>query len=296
MANENNRQAMDRAIRSSSGSLARATRPPGSYEARAECGPLRSKAKHPQIPILLSDPRTETAVVGVIGEELLDTGEIAVAPRLFELGNPAHHFIAIHADTVTQYGPVDAQDHEGHILRGASSLTERGLDDFKEVAFDRYTHFVALHRAQGKVEVRFDVVADRSAHRGDRTAVGRRPGDRLARVLPGACLRRRSCSGRVLRLNVAANGLRDRVRALPVALSDSDVSADDLLGRGLIGAGEAGLIWIEVPPVVRVLHGAKRLLETGPPVVLRAPADGDPGDVGSPRRVAQRPRYSVAAW
>jgi FkbM family methyltransferase len=323
---------------------------------------------------------------------------------------------------------MDAQGHEGHILRGASLLTERGvpivlefypgmmdrhggLDYFKEVAFDRYTHFVALHRAQGKREARFDVlpigelaaeierllgggrVTDillvrdprlRPRHGGgrgrevdqkdraprqyvdrelrqsvaipeaeresfldaaaaltplvaveindatffvrtedeapERDLFTRRAHSRLellARSLAildelelGESVRHRTfvevgagtgtatvaalrwhgfsralacecdpAAGRVLRVNLAANGLGERVRALPVGFSDSDVIVDDLVGRGLIGAGEAGLIWIEAPPVVRVLQGATSLLETGPPVVLRAAADGVPAGV-----------------
>lgn len=69
---------------------------------------------------------------------------------------------------------MDAQGHEGHVLRGASLLTDRGvpvvlelspallsrsggLDAVREVASTRYTHFVPLRRARGAGELRFDL-------------------------------------------------------------------------------------------------------------------------------------------
>jgi FkbM family methyltransferase len=313
---------------------------------------------------------------------------------------------------------IDAQGHEGHVLRGASSLTERGvpvvaeffpemmdrhggLGYFMEVASERYTHYVHLHRARGKAAARFDVtpiaelareterllggarVTDillvsnprsRPTHGGgpgraiesqDRARNGyaertlRDPAtipaperrsflrkaaavthlvaaeiegatflvrtsadaperpvfvqrshprlERLDAVMAaldglgiGAAARKRTfvevragtgiatvaalrwhgfaralaCEDdqsayQVLRTSVAVNGLRDRVRALPVRLGGGEeVRLDDLVQRGLIDAGDAGLVWIEGPGPEHIVEGARTLLEAGPPLML----------------------------
>jgi FkbM family methyltransferase len=79
---------------------------------------------------------------------------------------------------------------------------------------------------------------------------------------------------RVLKLNVTVNGLTERVRTLPIALdgesSDAEpASLDGLVGRGLIDAGDAGLMWITNGDVSRTLTGATNLLAQGPPFLLR---------------------------
>jgi FkbM family methyltransferase len=312
---------------------------------------------------------------------------------------------------------IDAQGHEGHVLRGASSLTERGvpvvaeffpemmdrhggLGYFMEVASERYTHFVHLHRARGKAAARFDVNAIAELARETERLLGgarvtdillvsnprSRPGhgggpgrtiepqaraqsgypertlrdpatipaperrsflrkaapvthlvaaeiegatflvrtsadaperpvfvqrshprlERLDAVMAaldglglGAAARERTfvevragtgiatvaalrwhgfaralaceedqSAYPVLRTSVAANGLRERVRALPVGLGGEEVTLDDLVQRGLIEAGQAGLVWIEGPEPEHIVEGARTLLEAGPPLLL----------------------------
>jgi FkbM family methyltransferase len=315
---------------------------------------------------------------------------------------------------------MDAQGHEGHVLRGASSLTDRGvpvvlelfpkeidrhggLDYFRESASDRYTHYVPLHRARGKVEARFDLLPitdleqeidrlltgarvtdillvrnppSRPRSGGGpgrpvetRERVAREYGDRtvrdpstaspaekesflnaastltshvaaeiesatflvrtsadaperplfvershprlelLARALATldelglgeearartfvevgagvgittvAAMRWHGCSQALacesdrsayltLKLNVAANGLRDRVRTLPVSLGKGgDVSLDELVRRGLIASGEAGLLWIDGRQPGDILEGARAFREAAPPLVFRS--------------------------
>jgi FkbM family methyltransferase len=85
---------------------------------------------------------------------------------------------------------------------------------------------------------------------------------------------------RVLKLNMKVNGLTARVRTLPVALdgasSDGEAeSFDSLISRGVIDAGDAGLIWITDGDVAATLTGATDGLLRGPPLLLRfGPKDG----------------------
>jgi FkbM family methyltransferase len=76
-----------------------------------------------------------------------------------------------------------------------------------------------------------------------------------------------------LKLNVAANDLRDRVRTLPVSVGGGgDVSLDDLVRRGLIASREVGLLWMDGAQSAGILHGARALLEAAPPLVCRSNA------------------------
>lgn len=127
-----------------------------------------------------------------------------------------------------------------------------------------------------------------SARRGTLVQAGAGPG-----IVTVAALRRYGFSRalacepdpsafRMLRLNAAANGLLGRVQALPLAL-DGDgpeafepVGLDGLLQRGLIGAGEAGLVWIEPAAWARILDGATKFLEDGAPLLLRIDSSTTP--------------------
>src|SRR5205807_5320043 len=77
------------------------------------------------------------------------------------------------ADDVTLLW-MDIQGHEGHVLRGASALTGRGvpvvmeldpealgrhggLELLREVARRDYTHYVSMRRIRGGVEPKFDL-------------------------------------------------------------------------------------------------------------------------------------------
>jgi FkbM family methyltransferase len=87
---------------------------------------------------------------------------------------------------------------------------------------------------------------------------------------------------RALKLNIAANGLTERVRALPVGVRGDkptgldSVRFDDLLRHGLIGSGETGFIWVECKaPVGGVLAEAQTLLEHAPPLLLRVDLNTD---------------------
>jgi FkbM family methyltransferase len=78
----------------------------------------------------------------------------------------------------------------------------------------------------------------------------------------------------LLKLNVAANDLEGRVRAIPALLTNSadghDPSVDFLLERGILDADGAGLVWIEQARAgTSVLGGAHRILESGPPLLIR---------------------------
>jgi FkbM family methyltransferase len=82
---------------------------------------------------------------------------------------------------------------------------------------------------------------------------------------------------RVLKLNTAANGLTGRVRTLPIALDGeaSGDSLDGLLSRGVIEAGDAGLIWIADGDAARTFAAATNVLADGPPLlVLLGEEDG----------------------
>jgi FkbM family methyltransferase len=115
-------------------------------------------------------------------------------------------------------------------------------------------------------------------------------------------------NGRVLRLNVVANELEERVRVLSVAVSDqkgeihfdvsdanwgghrvtSDggpttvvveaVTLDELVDQGVVPPGRVGLVWIDAPGhEAAVLAGASRLIEQGTPIVVAIrQVKGDP--------------------
>jgi hypothetical protein len=87
---------------------------------------------------------------------------------------------------------------------------------------------------------------------------------------------------RMLKLNVAVNGLRERVRTLPVGLDGEPAgeSLDGLLSRGVFDPGETGLISIVDEDAARTLAGAVNLLANSPPLLLRFGQKDDAVTVG----------------
>lgn len=131
---------------------------------------------------------------------------------------------------------------------------------------------------------------------------------------------------RVLRMNVVANQLEERVQILPVAASDQpgevtlDVSKpswgrhrimsrfrrpkstvaveavklDQLVADGTIDADEIGLLWIDAPfHDANVLTGATRLLAEGVPVVTTIRVTGTSRDRHRPWRVRSETKSLV---
>jgi hypothetical protein len=74
----------------------------------------------------------------------------------------------------------------------------------------------------------------------------------------------------VLRLNVAVNDLRDRVRVLPLA--PADATLDELAERGILGGPPLGLVWTEEPTGLEELQGGRQTLAALPPLLLRVSA------------------------